>query len=382
VICHEKLSLTSDRFDVLLEARPAAKKGIKNHQRVRVYVGTSERFAKLILLGPKEKIEPKESAYCQVIVSEPLLVLRGDHFIIRDETGQRTLGGGRVLDPWAKRHRKREDMLKERLECLSGEDVPRLIESFLDGTESFANPIEPIYQFLNRTESETQGWLDQTKTVRPLNAEGEKAYTTEKKWHILREKILKILQDFHASHPLAPGMDMENLRTTLPYGIPLRLFRSLLNQLGGEKALTRDGNLLRLPGHRVQLRDEEKAITEKIKKQLEKTPLAPPDLKEIEKAIGVGRGKLTEVIRVMEREKTIVRVATDLYYVRESVDKVKGALYKYLAEHNEITAAIFRDILGSSRKYTIALLEYFDREGITVRIGDARRLKSPTSAGR
>ena len=96
----------------------------------------------------------------------------------------------------------------------------------------------------------------------------------------------------------------------------------------------------------------------------------------------VGRGKLTEVIRVMEREKSMVRVATELYYPRESVDKVKGALYKYLADHNEITAAIFRDILGSSRKYTIALLEYFDREGITVRIGDARRLKSPTSAGR
>jgi len=382
VICHEKLSLTSDRFDVLLEARPAAKKGIKNHQRVRVYVGTSERFAKLIILGPKEKIEPKESAYCQVTVSDPLLVLRGDHFIIRDETGQRTLGGGRVLDPWAKRHRRREDMLNERLECLRGEDVPRLIESFLDGTESFANPIEPIYQFLNRTESEAQGWLDQTKTVRLLNTEGEKAYTTEKKWLSLRERILKILQDFHAAHPLAPGMDMENLRTTLPYGIPLRLFRSLVDQLGAEQTITRDGNLLRLPGHRVQLRDEEKAITEKIKRQLGKNPLAPPDLKEIEKAIGVGRGKLTEVIRVMEREKTIVRVATDLYYLRESVDKVKGALYKYLAEHNEITAAIFRDILSSSRKYTIALLEYFDREGITVRIGDARRLKSPTSAGR
>jgi len=175
---------------------------------------------------------------------------------------------------------------------------------------------------------------------------------------------------------------MENLRTTLPYGIPLRLFRSLVDQLGAEQAITRDGNLLRLPGHRVQLRDEERAITEKIKIQLGKTPLAPPDLKEIEKAIGVGRGKLTEVIRVMEREKTIVRVATELYYLRESVDKVKGALYKYLAEHNEITAAIFRDTLGSSRKYTIALLEYFDREGITVRIGDARRLKSPTPAGR
>ena len=175
---------------------------------------------------------------------------------------------------------------------------------------------------------------------------------------------------------------MENLRATLPYGIPPRLFRSLVERLVAEQAIIKDGNLLRLPAHRVQLREEERAITEKIKGLLGKNPLAPPDIKEIEKAVGLGRGKLTEVIRVMEREKTIVRVASELYYLRESVDKVKGALYKYLADHSEITAAILRDLLGSSRKFTIALLEYFDREGVTVRIGDARRLKSPAPARR
>ena len=382
VICHEKLSLTSDRFDVLLEARPAATKGIKNHQRVRIYLGTAERFAKLILLGQREKVEPKESTFCQVTVSEPLLVLRGDHFIIRDETAQRTLGGGRILNPWAVRHRRGEDQLKARLESLQSEDVPRLIESFLDWSDSFANPIEPIYQFLNLTESETQGWLNKTNAVLTLNTEGDKIYTTEKKWQSLKERTLKVLQDFHATHPLVPGMDMENLRATLPYGIPPRLFRSLVERLVAEQAIIKDGNLLRLPAHRVQLREEERAITEKIKGLLGKNPLAPPDIKEIEKAVGLGRGKLTEVIRVMEREKTIVRVASELYYLRESVDKVKGALYKYLADHSEITAAILRDLLGSSRKFTIALLEYFDREGVTVRIGDARRLKSPAPARR
>ena len=78
----------------------------------------------------------------------------------------------------------------------------------------------------------------------------------------------------------------------------------------------------------------------------------------------------------MERQGTLVRVATDLYFLRESVDSVKSILYKYLSEHEEINAATFRDLLSSSRKFTIALLEHFDREGVTIRIGDARRLKS------
>ena len=97
--------------------------------------------------------------------------------------------------------------------------------------------------------------------------------------------------------------------------------------------------------------------------------------------MGIGRGKLTEVVRLMERQGNLVRVATDLYFLRESVDRVKAVLYKYFSEHEEISAATFRDLLGSSRKYTIALLEHFDREGVTIRIGDARRLKSSPPKG-
>ncbi len=83
---------------------------------------------------------------------------------------------------------------------------------------------------------------------------------------------------------------------------------------------------------------------------------------------------------MMEREGSIVRITTELYFLPESVDRVKAVLYKYLSEHKEINAATFRDLLSSSRKFTIALLEHFDREGITIRIGDTRKLKSPPPA--
>jgi len=382
VICHEKLVLTSDRFDALLEVRPAAAQGIKNHQRVRIHLGTAERLGKLILLGPKEKVEPKERAYCQIVLSQPLMALRGDRFIVRDETAQRTLAGGRVIHPWAQRHKRGERRLAERLESLHTEEIPRLIESFLEEGEDFALPIEPIYQFLNLREEEARGWIARAHAVLTFSVEGERLYTTPGKWQRLKERILKSLGEFHGFHPLAPGMDMEELRGKLPHPIAPRLFRSIVELLVAERAAVREENLLRLPDHRVQLRDEERAIREKVKRLLGGKPLAPPDLKQIEREGGIGRGKLTELIRVMEREKEIVRVAADLYFLGDCVDKVKGVLYKYLSDHSEITAATFRDLLGSSRKYTIALLEYFDREGITVRIGDVRRLKSQSSAGR
>ncbi len=380
VVAHEKLTLTTDRFDARLEVRPAATKGIKNHQRVRIHLGTAERLAKLIVLGAKEKLEPKEAAFCQIALGEPLLALRGDHFIVRDETARRTLGGGIVIHPWPRKHKRGEADLEKRLESLCGDDAAKLIERFMEESDEFATAIAPLYHFLNLKEEEVRDRLGRAPNILSISAEGEKLYTTETKWRALKNKIAQALQEHHAARALAAGMDMEELRVKLPYGISARLFRILVEMLESEKSVVRDGSILRLPGHRVELSAEDKTLTEKIKRLLGASPMAPPELKQMEKDLGAERGKIAEVVRVMEREKSIVRVATDLYFLADCVDNVKAVLYKYLSENGEITAAAFRDLLGSSRKYTIALLEYFDREGITVRIGDARRLKSPPAA--
>jgi len=109
--------------------------------------------------------------------------------------------------------------------------------------------------------------------------------------------------------------------------------------------------------------------------------MSPPESKEIEKQLAVSRNKLTEVMRLLERDGSVVRVATDLFYLSSTVDQLRAVLKKFLSEKNEISAASVRDLIGSSRKYTIPLLEYFDREGVTIRIGDVRRLKS-SAAGK
>jgi selenocysteine-specific elongation factor len=377
VICAEKLTFTSDRFDARLEVRPSAARGIKNHQRVRLHIGAAERLGKIILLGAKNKVEPKESAFCQITTAEPLLVLRGDHFIVRDETASRTLAGGVIIHPWAKRHKNREADLTDRLEQLRIGDNAQLTEGFLNESEAFALPIAPVYQFLNVREEQALDCIERIKGLRTFNAEGETVYTTETKWQRLKDHLLGALKDFHASRALVPGMDMEELRGKLPFQLSPKLFRVVVDVLVAEKSIAKEDNLLRLAQHRVQLGGQEKSLMERIKQILNAQPLAPPELKEIEKQLGVNRGKLAEVIRLMERERSIVRVATELYFPSSSVEKVKSMLCKALAEKGEISAAAFRDLLGSSRKYTIALLEYFDREGVTLRIGDVRRLKAP-----
>ncbi len=379
MICHEELTLASTRFDAHLEVRPAAAKGIKNHQRVRVHLGTAERMGKLVFLGDIEKVEPKETVYCQVLLTEPLLVMRGDHFIVRDETAQKTLGGGEVVDPRARRHRRRERDVDQRLRTLHQGDTPDMIRSFLEGDASLATGLDAIGQFLNLKRDETRAWLERIEGLRAFDSERERVYTTEKKWSRFRERLRAALEEFHQGHPLAPGMDLEEVRARLAGGASARLFRDLADLLAGEGVCVREGNHLRLPGHRVEMGAREKSLSAEITAALGRNPLAPPYLKEMEKALGVERPKLNEVIRVMERQGEVVRVTTELYYLKDSIDRIKADLYSYFETHEEMSAATFRDILQSSRKYTIPVLEHFDRTGVTMRVGDVRKLKAGRS---
>jgi selenocysteine-specific elongation factor len=380
VICHEKLALTSNRFDAFLEVRPAAAKGIKNHQRLRIHMGAAERLGKIVLLGDKDKAEPKESVYCQITLEEPLLVLRGDRFVARDETAQRTLGGGTVIHPWAKRHKRGEANLLDRLKALHTGDFAQLVEEFLNDSGDFAIAIDAIYQFLNLREEESRQKVDALKSLRAVNAEGEKVYTTELKWSRLKERLLKSLKEFHAAHPLVPGMDMEELRGKLGYKLSPKIFRVVVDLFSKEKLIAKEENLLRLASHQVQLGGQEKVLMEKIKKVLGEQPLAPPDLKEVEKQAGVPRNRLSEVIRLLEREGAVVRITTDMYFLASSIEQLRATLVQFLTDKGEMNAAAFRDLIGSSRKYTIPLLEYFDRVGLTIRIGDIRKLKVPLAA--
>jgi selenocysteine-specific elongation factor len=376
VICHELLTRTTDRFDASIEVRPTAVKGIKSHQRVRVHVGTAERLGKVTLLGGQERVGPKQFAYCQISLSEPMLTLRGDRFIVRDETAQRTLGGGAVLHPWPRRHKRNEPGLDQRMQVLAANELGSLVRLFLDETDDFATPMTALHQFLNVEEPEARREVEKLEGVHVLTLEGETLYTTEDKRQRLGAALVATLRDFHAAHPLAAGMEMEALRSKLAEHLAPRVFRAYVEQLVAAKLIAREGNLLRLPQHQVRLQAEEQDVVQKVRGLLAAQPLAPPDAKQIEKQLGIPATKLGEILRVLERERTIVRVATDLYFLAESLETVKAALRRHLTEHGNITAAAFRDLFGTSRKYAVPLLEYFDREGLTLRVGDTRRLRA------
>src|SRR5262249_53595843 len=127
-------------------------------------------------LNAEDKIGPKESTYCQITLSEPVMALRNDHFIVRDETARKTLAGGIVIHPWARKHKRPEPDLRNPLESLHAGDATHLIESFLNESGDFALPIESIHQFLNLEEGAcAQSWS--RLIVSALSMQREKEFT-------------------------------------------------------------------------------------------------------------------------------------------------------------------------------------------------------------
>ena len=381
VLADDRLEITTERFDATLEIRPSAKRALKNNERVRIFIGTAETLGRVIILDSPGTIAPKSRGLVQLVLDEPAVALSGDRFIVRDQTNVRTLGGGVVLNPLGRRVRKPLEVYRKNLEALGAGAGPSSLEALLNLQEALALTPSRIAQLLNLPIAEVDADLEDIRFVK-LSMGDEEGCTTANKWAELKAFALAALTKHHAAEPLSPGLEMEALRSRLPYEIGARNYRTLADRLARETDIVREESTLRLKSHRVKLGESDGKLVARIEDELRKTGFQPPELKQLAEALKLPPaeiGKLRSVLSALEREGKVVKIATDLYFARASVDGARAHLTDHLQKHPEITAAEYRDLLGASRKFAIALLDYFDHSGVTTRVGDARKLRAKAS---
>ena len=169
----------------------------------------------------------------------------------------------------------------------------------------------------------------------------EEGYTTANKWAELKAFALAALTRHHAAEPLSPGLEMEELRSRLPYEIGARNYRALADRLARETDIVREESTLRLKTHRVKIGESDGKLVARIEDELRKAGFQPPELKQLAEALKLPAaevGKLRSVLSALEREGKVVKIATDLYFARASVDAARAHLTGYLQQHPEITA--------------------------------------------
>jgi len=381
MLTDERIDSASARFDAWLEIRPAAKRALKNNTRVRLFIGTAETVARAIVLDEAGAIAPKSAAFAQLVTEDPVVALSGDRFVIRDETNSRTLGGGIVLNPLGRRVRKPVETYRANLRMLKDSSGADAIEALIDLQEAFAIGAMRIAILMNIPSAEADAALGEASRFVKLSVGDEEAYTTRARWDALKRFVLDALTKHHKTEPLSPGLEMEAMRTRLPYEIGARAFRPIIDRISHESEIVREESVLRLKSHRVQLGGDAETLGARIEEALASARFQPPDLKQLAEALNISANQLSRIRTVlvaMEREARVVKIATDLYFSRAAAEEARNHLVQYLKAHNEITAATFRDLLGASRKFAIALLDHFDHIGVTTRVGDHRRLRIPS----
>jgi selenocysteine-specific elongation factor len=350
-----------------------------SHGRVRVHLGTAEVLGRAVLLDGASALEPRETGWVQLALRAPVVALRGDRFVLRDETARWTLGGGVVVNPFAERWRRRDGERVRLLERLHGGSDRAAVAAFLAASREFAVSIETLAQGLGMTVERARevvgGMRDAVHVIDLFGGPGASLIAPRANWERFVSLALQAVEGHHRSEPLSEGLEMEHLRTGLPWPVSARVFRWGIDRLVEAGRLVRTEQLVRLPSHRVALAAGTRDRAAELESLLTAGGFTPPDVRQLAATTGLPAKVVLEVLAVLEREGRVVRIAPDLFYARQPADEALARLAAHCREHGEITAAAFRDAIEASRKFAIAFLDWTDRTGVTLRVGDLRRLR-------
>jgi selenocysteine-specific elongation factor len=365
---------TTHLIEVHLELLPSAPRKLKNRSKVRFHTGTSEIISTVVLLD-RDELSPGQTCYAQIRLEEPTAVLRNDHYVVRSYSPVQTIGGGEILSALpVKRKRFSETALAE-LKSLHTGDLSQVIEVFVSSAR-FSGVRQDDLPFLTNTsrkklDGTLQALLSQKKVTQYDREGGLLIHSNFLRK--ARNEILETIARYHTDYPLKLGLPKEELRSRTEGARNPKLFNYLMSQLSAEEAVVVEKDIVRLKAHRVTLAEDQEKTRQALEKLYLESGLQPPYFKEIKDKYA---GKTaSEVIDVMVKEGVLIKVKEDLFFHKEALDGLQERLVDFLKANGEMTTQQFKDITGTSRKYTIPLIEHFDRAQLTVRVGDNRVLR-------
>jgi selenocysteine-specific elongation factor len=287
----------------------------------------------------------------------------------------RTIGGGRTLNALPRKKKRFSEAVLSEMKLLFTGDLNEIIEYFVSSGR-FRGVEQEALPFLTNTSKKK---LDEALKV--LKAQQRIILYDKERGALIhadflkkaREEILDTLTRYHKKFPLKEGLVKEELRSRTAGADNIKLFNHLVLQLAREGIIVQDKEIVRLKEHQVTLAQDQEEIRRELEKIYTKSGLKPPYFQEIKEKFPGNTG--VEVLEVMVKEGSILKVKEDLYFHRKAVDGLKSELIAFLKSNGEITTPQFKEMTGASRKYTIPLIEYFDRTQVTVRVGDTRVLR-------
>ncbi|NQU66828.1 MAG: selenocysteine-specific translation elongation factor [Candidatus Marinimicrobia bacterium] len=351
-----------------LKLLPRTSKPVVQNQRVRFHLGTQEVMARVAIIGEK-LIQPGEEAPVILRLESPLVPGYGDRFIIRTYSPIDTIGGGEILlniitDKWKIASEKVHDLYR-----MKGIDrIVREVESWktLPLNESraklaFGYSIEKLDE-----------WVDSDDRLEWIQHKTDRWLVADIILKDLRRKVLNLLKKFQEKYPYRLGPQKEEIRQNTK--TDPRFLEYSLDVLVKEGALMQEGEFFHLPGHSIQLSSAENQLMEHLLTLLSKEKYNSSSITVLSTKMGESEKQIKLLLDIAEQQGKILRLEGHLMFTRQNFDQLKNEVISFFNTNEILSISEFKDIAGTSRKYAMPLLEYFDQKKITYRTADGRKL--------
>ncbi|HEY0720484.1 MAG TPA: selenocysteine-specific translation elongation factor [Gammaproteobacteria bacterium] len=357
------------RLDVRLRLLPDEERTLKHWTPVHLHLATSHLSARIALLEG-EHLEPGHECFAQLVLESAIGAQLGDRFVIRDQSAQRTLGGGVIIDPAPPAKGRRAPERLTLLSAIHRGDAAQVLACTLKSNSSGVD----LRRFA------TEWSLDdyETATLLPMAvvsiASAPWGFAQEQ-WDALGTASLAALADEHQSAPHRQGLDRERLRRRVAPGMSRPAFGARIDALLAARRICKTGPALHLPDHQVRLPPAEESLWNKqVAPLLRAEPYNPPRVRDVARTLGQEEEAIRALLNRLAEMGELFRVAHDHYFTREAVANLSTIARELAEVEGKARAAAFRDRIGGGRKVAIQILEFFDRVGYSRRLGDGHHV--------
>ncbi len=375
VLAHPQTLFPSLVWDVELTCLSSSPNPLKHRTEVHFHHGSREILAKLFFLD-RDKLEPGETAICQVRFPKALPGVFGDRCIVRSFSPLMTVAGGRIVNPLGRKVRRHSRDLEtlQALGAMSGEDL-LLAQLRLAGRAGLT-----VAELRIMTDMESK-LLD--KTLQILGGKQlafqfdreDKRFVGADVLDVLGRDCLAYIADYHRREPMRPGISRAELATSFGQGMHPKLVHFLVERLVKSGQMALEGDILRLPDHVVSLASDQTGLRALMESTYAQAGLMPPTLKAFLEENSLTSKDTAQMFRLLQEEGVLVKISEEFYYARAAMDDIIGRVRGFFAANQEMGPQDFRDLTELTRKFAIPVLEYLDKEKITMRVGDKRQLR-------
>jgi selenocysteine-specific elongation factor len=366
----------TERCDVRITVPASQDRPLAHWMPVHLHCGAAAVNARVALLEG-QAIAPGASALAQLITDRPVVLLRGDRFILRDQSARHTIAGGVALDPFGLVRGRAKPARLAHLDAMECETPREALERLLDAQPEGVQ-LDRFLRAWNLAADESAALLQQLQqsAMATFDDAGEIRGITTSRWQSLRGRLLSCLREWHDAQPEGIGPSEAMLAEQLDARTLAPAWRAALKSLCEEGRIKREGISLRLPEHHPRLSEADAAMLTKVTGVLREAGLRPPAAGEMAKALGIELTTLTAFLEHASRLGHLVRVAKNRFFLPEAMDELARVAARLAGESagGMFDAAAYRDCSGLGRNVTIEVLEFMDRIRITRYAGGRRRI--------